>query len=244
MNMIAAPLSTETESATILSLIVRAASDPNVDIEKVKELWLMQERAQARQAEQAFNAAMNQAQSEMGPISANATNPQTRSKYATYAKLDSEVRPIYTRHGFSLSFDTGEGAPEGHARIECDVAHAGGHTKTYHADMPVDGKGAKGNDVMTTTHAMGAGMSYGMRYLLKMIFNVAIGEDDRDGNPPPNKDAEKIEKWIRVADALTEYPDYLKQREAMVKDFGMVDKVPAQLKTAFANAKKRTEPQD
>jgi len=25
-------------------------------------------------------------------------------------------------------------------------------------------------------------MSYGMRYLLKMIFNVAVGEDDDDGN--------------------------------------------------------------
>ena len=31
------------------------------------------------------------------------------------------------------------------------------------------------------THAVGAGMSYGMRYLLKMIFNIAIGEDDDDG---------------------------------------------------------------
>jgi hypothetical protein len=35
---------------------------------------------------------------------------------------------------------------------------------------------------MTKTHAAGAAMSYGMRYLLKMIFNVAVGEDDRDGN--------------------------------------------------------------
>lgn len=35
---------------------------------------------------------------------------------------------------------------------------------------------------MTKTHAAGSAMSYGMRYLLKMIFNVAIGEDDDDGN--------------------------------------------------------------
>jgi hypothetical protein len=47
--------------------------------------------------------------------------------------------------------------------------------------MPSDGKGAKGNDVMTRTHAAGSAMSYGMRYLLKAIFNIAIGEDD-DGN--------------------------------------------------------------
>jgi len=48
--------------------------------------------------------------------------------------------------------------------------------------MPADGKGAKGGDVMTKTHAAGSAMSYGMRYLLKMIFNVAIGENDDDGN--------------------------------------------------------------
>jgi hypothetical protein len=47
--------------------------------------------------------------------------------------------------------------------------------------MPADGKGAKGGDVMTKTHAAGSAMSYGMRYLLKMIFNVAVGEDDDDG---------------------------------------------------------------
>lgn len=34
---------------------------------------------------------------------------------------------------------------------------------------------------MTKTHAMGSGVSYGMRYLLRMIFNLAIDQDD-DGN--------------------------------------------------------------
>ena len=34
------------------------------------------------------------------------------------------------------------------------------------------------------THATGSAVSYGQRYLLKMIFNVAVGEDDRDGNDP------------------------------------------------------------
>jgi ERF superfamily len=47
--------------------------------------------------------------------------------------------------------------------------------------MPADGKGAKGGDVMTKTHAAGSAFTYGQRYLLKMIFNIAIGDDD-DGN--------------------------------------------------------------
>src|SRR6185312_14319458 len=77
---------------------------------------------------------------------------------------------------------TGKDAPEGCVRVLCYVSHKAGHSRTYHVDMPADGKGAKGGDVMTKTHAVGAGMSYGMRYLLKMIFNVAVGEEDVDGN--------------------------------------------------------------
>ena len=124
------------------------------------------------------------AQAEIGRIAADATNPQTRSKYATYGKLDSVLRPIYTRHGFALSFDSGDTEKLDHERVLCHVSHRGGFTRTHHKDMPADGKGAKGGDVMTKTHASGAATSYGMRYLLRMIFNVAIGEEDTDGNSP------------------------------------------------------------
>ncbi len=70
----------------------------------------------------------------------------------------------------------------------CYVAR-GGYTRTYKKDVASDGKGAKGNDVMTKTHASGAAGSYGMRYLLRMIFNIAVGEGDTDGN-----DADEYER--------------------------------------------------
>jgi hypothetical protein len=169
-------------SAGLMEVIARAASDPSVDIDKMERLIAMQERIQARDAEMAFNRAMNAAQAEMRPIAANASNPQTRSRYATFDKLDRVLRPIYTEHGFSLSFDEGESPKPDHVRVLCYVSHVGGHTRTYHRDMPADGKGAKGGDVMTKTHAAGAAGSYGARYLLKGIFNVAVGEEDDDGN--------------------------------------------------------------
>jgi hypothetical protein len=174
----------EGNAASVLDIISRAARDPSIDIEKLERLIAMQERVQARDAELAFNQALNAAQSEMLPISANASNPQTKSRYATFDKLDRVLRPIYTAHGFSLSFDEGESPKEEHVRVLCYVSHTGGHTRTYHRDMPADGKGAKGGDVMTKTHAAGAAGSYGARYLLKGIFNVAVGEDDEDGNTP------------------------------------------------------------
>lgn len=167
---------------SLMQVIAKAASDPSVDVEKMERLFAMQERVQARESEMAFNTALNAAQAEMRPIAANASNPQTRSRYATFDKLDRVLRPIYTSHGFSLSFDEEDSPKEQHIRVVCHVSHIGGHTRTYRCDMPADGKGAKGGDVMTKTHAAGAAKSYGARYLEKGIFNVAIGEDDDDGN--------------------------------------------------------------
>ena len=193
----------------LVEVIARAARDPSVDIDKMERLIAMQERIQAREAEMAFNIAMNAAQREMRPIAANASNPQTRSRYATYDKLDRVLRPIYAEHGFSHSFDEGDSPKPDHVRVLCYLSHTGGHTRTYHRDMPADGKGAKGGDVMTKTHAAGAAGSYGARYLLKGIWNVAVGEEDDDGNdirpqaPPPvlvsNDDVTKI---IQLCEAI------------------------------------------
>lgn len=174
----------QAEASNVLQVISRAAADPNVDIEKLERLLAMQERIVAKHAESEFNAALNAAQAEIGTIAADAENSQTRSRYATYAKLDKVLRPIYTRHGFSLSFDETDSPKADHIRVLAILAHRGGHSHTYQKDMPADGKGAKGGDVMTKTHAAGAAASYGMRYLLKGIFNVAIGEEDVDGNEP------------------------------------------------------------
>lgn len=170
------------DSATLMNAIAQAAANPNTDVEKMERLWAMHEKIAARDSERAFNDAMSSAQSNMGRVSADMQNPQTRSAYASYAQLDRHVRPIYTKNGFSLSFNTGESGKENELRVLCYVSHSAGHTRTYMVDMPSDGKGAKGGDVMTKTHATGSAMSYGSRYLLKLIFNIAVGEGDDDGN--------------------------------------------------------------
>lgn len=171
------------EEVTLLTVISKAASDPTVDVVKMRELLAMRREMQQQQAEADFNAAMASVQSKMGRIGTDRRNDQTRSDYATYAKLDRALRPLYTAEGFALSFGTDPLDAQAMVRVTCHVSHTAGFTRKYSIDMPADGKGAKGNDVMTRTHATGSATQYGMRYLLKMIFNVAIGaEDDDDGN--------------------------------------------------------------
>jgi hypothetical protein len=200
------------ETPRLLSALTEAATNPNVDVVKLDALLSMHERMQAKQAEQAFADAMNRAQSEMTRISADAFNTSTRSNYVTYGKLDAVLRPIYVKHGFSLSFDTLESEAAGLVRVACYVSHIGGHTRTYRADVPSDGKGAKGGDVMTKTHAFGSGTSYGMRYLLRMIFNVAVGEEDDDGNGGQGEkgaDTKAVEMLRRVMDHNAALRDWM-----------------------------------
>lgn len=167
-----------TDAAALMEVISRAAKDPGTDVDKLERLMGLYERINDKRAEQDFTFAMQTTQAEMRPVSQDATNPQTRSRYASYGALDKALRPIYTKHGFCLSFSTEDGAPEGYVRVVCKVAHKAGHIDRPHLDMPADGKGAKGSDVMTKTHATMSAVSYARRGLLKMIFNIAEGDDD------------------------------------------------------------------
>lgn len=170
-----------TPETAIFAIIERAVRDPSVDVDKMERLMAMQERLQEKAAETYFDNAMADAQQEMEPVRAEAKNPQASSKYASYHALDTAIRPIYAKYGFSLSFDTADAPNPADIRIVCKVAHRSGHRERPHIDMPADGKGARGGDVMTRTHATGSAITYGKRYLLAMIFNVAVSQDD-DGN--------------------------------------------------------------
>lgn len=201
-NEVLAPEPTAIAPATILGVIAGAAKDPNVDIDKLERLMAMHERMVSREAETAWNDAMAACQKELRAIAADAYNPQTKSRYATYAKLDGVLRPIYSKHGFAISYDTDTSSEAEHIRVLALVSR-GAFTRIYKVDMPKDGKGAKGGDVMTKTHATGAGMQYGMRYLLKAIFNVAIGDEDTDGNGPPGMSESEIAEWVTKIESTT-----------------------------------------
>lgn len=174
------PIPAPTEAAALVHMIDRAARDPAIDLVRLERLMEMRKEIRREEAESEFNQAMAVVQGKMRAVAADANNPQTRSKYASYFALDKAIRPIYSAEGIALSFDTEDSPKDDHVRVVCYVTR-GAHTRKYHCDMPADGKGAKGGDVMTKTHAAGSAFTYGQRYLLKMIFNIAIGEDD-DGN--------------------------------------------------------------
>jgi len=188
--------------ANLMEVIARAASDPNVDADKMERLWQLHERISARQAEIAFNTAMNACQAEIPAVFRNKLNEEKSSRYADLEQLDKVSRPIYTRHGFALSFGTADCPLPGHARQTCLVSHIGGYSRLYQADIPLDLTGPKGNPNKTGVQGFGSSMSYGQRYLTKLIFNIALTNEDNDGEG--EKAAVSEEQIANIRAMLTE----------------------------------------
>jgi len=169
------PASNDTQA--LIEAITKASRDPAVDIDKMRFLLDTRRALLDEEAEQEWRDAMAAAQAEMSPIAKDLENPQTRSKYASLAALDAAIRPIYTAHGFAVTYDT-EPWPEPNTLLIVCYIMRGRHSRRYQIPMPADGVGAKGGAVMTRTHATGSATSYGRRYLLCLGFNLVTSDDD------------------------------------------------------------------
>jgi hypothetical protein len=179
------PVSTAALAHSPLSAmsLLSIALENNAAIDVIERLAALQRDERNYHANVAFDEALNRCQRQLGRISADAKNDSTKSKYASYAKIDSVVRPIYTAEGFSLSFGERDCPTPGKTRFVAFLSRDG-VTREFLKDITPSTQGPKGNDVMTPIHADACADSYAKRYLLKDIFNIAIGDDDTDGTKP------------------------------------------------------------
>lgn len=161
----------------VLHLAIQSGADPA----KLEKLMDLADRYKSDRAAEAFAGAMNAVQAEMPCVVRDRENSHTKARYAALETVATAIRPVYARHGFSLSFGTEDSKVEGCVRVICDVSHAGGHTRRYHLDAPTDGAGAKGGSNKTGIQAVGSSISYARRYLTLMIFNVTVANEDVDG---------------------------------------------------------------
>jgi len=226
------------ESAAILSVIERMALSQDIDPDRVERFMGMYERMEAQKAQKVFFAAFSAAQAEMPQVVRNAVNDQTRSKYAKYETISEAIQPVITKHGFSMTYGEADSPKENCLRITCTLMHEAGHAKDYHADIPVDMYGMKGNPNKTGPHAYGSTKSYGRRYLKLDIWDIAVKNEDDDGNAagrvaPVQQDTISEEQ---VAELLT----LIERSKGTVEKFcqlGKIESVPELLAVHFDAAK-------
>lgn len=162
----------------LLDKMIEKGSTP----EALGKMMDLAERWKDARAKEEFAAAMRSCQEAMPVVVKDAQNKHTNSRYARLEEVNKTIKPCYTEHGFSVSFGELQDAPVGMVRILADVRHAGGHSAPYRVDMPLDGVGSQGKaNAMNPVQARGSTISYAKRYLLCMIFNVTIADEDTDG---------------------------------------------------------------
>lgn len=211
-----------TQSGAIMDFIQRAASDTSVDIDKLERLIIMSERMQAKSAEQAFNAAMAQMQSEIPTVGETGMNTHTKNAYATLDDINHAMRDIMRRHGFAITFKV-EHASSG-ISVTGILMHSAGHREQTTMLLPID-VGSGRNAVQ----AVGSSTTYGKRYVMCALLNITTGDprdaDDDGQGPEPTITSKQADQ---ITALLNRCPD--KTRSGFEKMYGDSTQVP---KSAF-----------
>lgn len=167
----------------VLTTIAAAASSKDVDVSKMQALLDMQKDIMATQARADYYSSMSACQSEMQRVITSRENKANRSKFARLDDIDSVARPVYTKHGFSLSFSSEE-TPDGFISMRCSVMHKNGHETTHTKSGWRDDVGIKGEANKTRIQGSGSAGSYLRRYLTCDVFNIVtsdMAQQDNDG---------------------------------------------------------------
>lgn len=225
-----------TELATVDQnpmVLLATAVENGADPDQLEKLLALQERWEKNQAEKAFNAAMQAAQQEMPVVVKTGQNAHTKTKYALLESVQKQCKPVYQKHGLSLSFGEADCPVDRFKRTTCDVRHIDGACHTYHLDLPVDSSGA-----MNAVQGAISTTSYAQRRLVCMIFNVTIAGEDTDGATPSNPiSGAQVEVLNKILDAIHPDDDAL----GRMLNWAGVDSLDKLPQSKFAQAKSTLE---
>lgn len=175
-----APPAPVSETAAILSVIERAASNPDVDLDKLERLLEMRERVEAQQAQKAYYAGMAEMRPVLPSIKKEGVIDIGRGKPISFAKwedINDAIVPVLGSYGFSIFFKTD--VLEGKVKVTCKVAHEAGHSEETSLTLPADTSGSK-----NAVQSIGSSVSYGKRYTAAALLNLT----SRDGGPDTDDD--------------------------------------------------------
>ena len=186
----------------MIVMIMDAARDKSIDIDKLERLMAMQREMVLDQRKVAFMAAMAKIAPTMPRIKKNGMisyesrdGSKRETAYALLEDMDKIIRPIIGAEGLSQSYDTK--MVDGKVEVTCKLSHAEGHFETKSVTLPLDKSGAKNE-----TQAVKSTISYGRRILTEMFFNLIEEGADTDGvDIAPLTDDEAKDLEIAAKDA-------------------------------------------
>lgn len=165
-------------SSSLLNIISRASTDPNVDIDKMDRLLQMHERIVASNAKTAFQLALADMQPELPIIGERGAiknkSGGVQSRYALWEDIVSVISPVLSKHGFAITFRTANA--DKLVTVTGVLSHREGHREETTLTLPIDV-----SDFRSLVQSIGSSVSYGKRYTASALLNLRTGEVDDDG---------------------------------------------------------------
>lgn len=184
---------------TAMSVINRAV-ELKMSAAELKELVSLHNDMEDRRARAAFQQAMVLCQQEMPTVVRDRQNPKTQSYFASLDRINVLAHPVYTKHGFYVSYTEAPALKDGWIRTMAVIGHNSGHRETAYLELPQDGIGPKGEVIGGMNKVQGAvsSGSYGQRILLCRLFNISIANTDHDGEEYiEEEDAARLEAILK-----------------------------------------------
>jgi hypothetical protein len=191
------------ETAAIIQMIERAASNPQVDIDKFERLLALRERIDRQAAIAAFNVAVSDAKGEFGPIVKDKEVDFTSQKgrthyfYEGFDTVAKAVDPVLKRHGLSYRFRAEQNSQR--LRVTC-ILSRGNYCEETTLEAPEDHSGNK-----NAIQAIGSSATYLQRMTLKLALGIAASKDDdgkgsSGGEPTVSED--QIGELVALIDSV------------------------------------------
>lgn len=221
------PPAVASETAAIMSMIERMATDASISIERVEHTFAFYQRVQADRAKSSFNAALADLQSNLPAVERRGTGHNFK-KYARFEDFAAAIRPKLKEHGFSLTHRIEQPTLD-RVVITAVLAHRGGHDERTSLNLPMDVSGGK-----TAVHAMASSVSYGKRYTGFAILGIASEDEDDDGKAAGAGETISEEQFDELSKMMEDFES--EQLEGFCKYFKVaaIDQLP---KAAFDRAK-------
>ncbi|MFG1349052.1 ERF family protein [Xanthobacter autotrophicus] len=174
--------SAKSDAGSILGAIMQAASNPEIDADKVARLMDNYRSIRAEEAKRAYLAALPDMQADLPTIDQNGRIRIEKggvviqeTKYARWEDINEAIQPVLRTHGFGLSFRLSV-APDGKQNITAVLSHTEGHQEETTITLMHDSTGSK-----NSVQAVGSTISYGQRYTARALLNFqSRAREDRD----------------------------------------------------------------
>jgi hypothetical protein len=162
-------------TSTVAEIIGKLALMPSLTLEQVavvERLVAVQERQDAQRRKEAFEEALRRCQMEMPRVEKNGLiDPKGAAiPYAKLEDIDACIRPIYQRHGFTVTFDAPQSADGGKIRNIARFSCAG-HTETLEMTAAPSNR-PTGRLALTNAQAVKQTITECRRHLQEMFFNI------------------------------------------------------------------------